>query len=618
VIDSLAEDADLLIGTDQLGKSIKMDLGFDESLVVSVKDKKGRVIDYVIRDKLGIIPYDSTSRNNFVAADSKADNVYGMTENNNYIETQSKVEENSIETSSKREESTSSTSFYDESEYANSFTPVFHLTGREDSRELELIMRRGELMSQLQGILEIRFSAEETLSYDSRKSRKKYRELKIDIAQQLEEREKLITENILQVDADYHQYQLRLKVQFQKDRLKLKSTNKAVFEQFFTGGISLQKISKKERAKQKQALLDEISKNAKEEGMNYFASEYNHFHDSIPSESEITNFMTAEAHKIADQPLEREWSEPIWDVEEAKNFVPHTLHVNEQMKVDNLLQNKKDTLVGKDDKVKMGKATLPNGEKLEFDLEITHEGQQKLTSKSTSKPYKMKKPLVDLLRQTLSDMELQEVGSMSSPDWSAKFASPAFFVVNKEKARFCVNYTELNEMTVNDVYPIPDIDSILEDFHGKRYFSIIDLKSGYHQFPLSENAKRYAACITPEGIFKYDCMTFGFKNAPAFFQRFMNNTFSDYMGKFVRIYIDDIVIFSNSFEEHLKHVESVLERLAKCNIKANREKCHFFLKEMRVLGKIISEDGIKPDPELIRAMAEFPIPNSKTKIREVE
>lgn len=617
VVDSLASGADILIGTDQLGKSIKLELGFDESLIVSVKDKRGNVIDYVVRDRLGASPRSSTSNNTFLSsADSKVSNTQKLIENNNYLEPSSKEMSNDMNMSNHLERESSSHTLQYESGHTSFFEPVFLFSGDEDSHQIELIMRRGKLMSELKETQQALAIDVETPKFDKRNSRKIFKSTKMEFVQQLGERERIITDCIKRVDTEYHQYQLQQKLKTQKKRLELKSTNHTVNDYSHLEGNENQGLSKKERGRIHNTMKEEINFSSKEEAKRYFEQEFNHLNKEDEPEPEVTNLITAEAIKTAEQPLESEWDEPIWDaVEEKKKYIPHTLRVNEQAQVEALLQSKKDTLVGKDEKIEMGKATLPNGTRLEFDVVITNEGQLKLSSKSTSKPYKMKKPLLDLLKQTINDMELQGVGQMSSTTWSAEFASPAFFVVKKGKARFCVNFTELNNMTVNDVYPIPDIENILEEFHGKKYFSIIDLKSGYHQFPLSENAKKYAACITPEGIFRYDCLTFGFKNAPAFFQRFMNNSFGDYISKFVRIYIDDIVIFSDDFVSHLKHVELVLNRLKECHIKANKDKCHFFLKEMRVLGKIIAEEGIKPDPDLIKAMLEFPTPNSKTKIR---
>lgn len=617
VVDTLASNADILIGTDQLGKAIRMDIGFNETLIVSIRDKYSRVIDYVIRGELGTRPEGSASRENFISsADSKVSNAMESIENNNHVEAASEVEDFGIETSNHLREGTSSNPQY-ESRETKSFEPVFSFVGNEDSRQIEFLMRRGRLMSQLEQTQQTLAKKRKTPNLKSkRNSRKQWRNLKIALEQQLKEREKEITKNIQKVDEEHHLYQKKLKQEAQDARLKSKSAiNEIVMQLSQREGIEEPKITKKQRKQLKIRIDKKIELMGKADCRAFFEEEYNHWRDPQRVITEEINLMTAEALKVADQPLEREWEEPIGDDEEVKKYVPHTLRVSEQIQVDDLLRSKGHTLVGKDEKIQMGKATLPDGTRLEFDLEIAPEAQHKLTSKVTSRPYKIKKPLEELLKQTLIDMEAQGVGEMSKPDWSAEFASPAFFVMQKGKARFCVNYTELNDMTTNDVYPIPDIDSILNDFGGKKYFSIIDLKSGYHQFPLSERARKYAACIIPEGIFRYHCLTFGFKNAPAFFQRFMNHTFKDYIGKFMRIYIDDIVIFSNTFGEHLQHISIVLDRLAQCNIKANRDKCHFFLKEMRVLGKIVNEKGVKPDPDLIKDMVNYPIPNSKTKIR---
>ena len=138
------------------------------------------------------------------------------------------------------------------------------------------------------------------------------------------------------------------------------------------------------------------------------------------------------------------------------------------------------------------------------------------------------------------------------------------------------DYKRLNEESKDIFYPIPFISFIIESLKGKKYFSLIDLKSGYYQFRLSERAKNLCAVISPRGIFRFDCLPMGLKNAPPFFQRVMDRILNNGLNIYVFVYIDDIVIFSESFHEHLGHLSLVLDSLREANLKANIEKCNFF------------------------------------------
>jgi hypothetical protein len=210
------------------------------------------------------------------------------------------------------------------------------------------------------------------------------------------------------------------------------------------------------------------------------------------------------------------------------------------------------------------------------------------------------------------------VGHLNDMKFSTQFASPVFFVKNKAKFRLVCDFKDVNAVTKDDIYPLPHMDYIFENLGTStggsggrpRYFSILDLKSGYWQIPLEETAQKLAAIMLPFGIFRFICLPFGLKNAPAFFQRYMDEVLKEGLGNYVFVYIDDIVIFSDTFDNHLEHLNNVLEFLKTSNLKANIEKCHFCLSQIKVLGKIVSEEGIATDPELISAMVDFPSPGN--------
>ena len=217
-----------------------------------------------------------------------------------------------------------------------------------------------------------------------------------------------------------------------------------------------------------------------------------------------------------------------------------------------------------------------------------------------------------ILNDTLNEMEKCGVGTNNPPNFNPEIATPTFFVKNKHKWRMVHDFKGLNEESKDIIYPIPLISSIIESLKGKKYFS---LKSGYYQFRLSERAKKLCAVISPRGIFRFDCLPMGLKNAPPFFQRVMDRILKDGLNIYVFVYIDDIVIFSDSFHEHLGHLSLVLEALREANLKANIEKCNFCLSQLRVLGKVISSEGIRTDPDLVESMLNYPIPTSARKVK---
>ncbi len=182
----------------------------------------------------------------------------------------------------------------------------------------------------------------------------------------------------------------------------------------------------------------------------------------------------------------------------------------------------------------------------------------------------MKKPILDLLKTSLLELSMERLGvGIANPN-NAACAFPGFMVKRKrhDKLRLCVDFSDLNSITKDVIYPLPRIDDITESMKGKSYFSIIDLKSGYWQIPLSERAKKLCNMLTPLGTFQWHVLPFGLKNAPPHFQRMMNQIMRDGIGKHVFVYLDDIVIFSNNFEDHMKDLREVLTKLKENNLNA--------------------------------------------------
>ena len=197
------------------------------------------------------------------------------------------------------------------------------------------------------------------------------------------------------------------------------------------------------------------------------------------------------------------------------------------------------------------------------------------------------------------------------------WASPAILVHKKDGTlRMCMDYCELNKLTKKDAFPIPRITDILEYMEDDpEWFSIIDLFMGYNQFYMSKNAREKAAFVTHQGHYEYNRMPFGPTNAPATFQRGMNEVFGDMIGRGVYVYIDDISIYSKTFEEHLVLLREVLTRLRKFDLHLKPKKCTFAAPEVELLGHLINKDGVSPAPSKTEAIRNYPRPTSKKELR---
>ncbi len=179
----------------------------------------------------------------------------------------------------------------------------------------------------------------------------------------------------------------------------------------------------------------------------------------------------------------------------------------------------------------------------------------------------------------------------------------------------CVDYRALNKQTVKNRYALPRIDDLMDQLVGAKCFSSLDLAQGYHQIRISKEDVTKTAFRTPVGHFEYLVMPFGLTNAPATFQSVMNNMFREYLGKFVLVYLDDILVYSKSKEEHVQHVQKVLDILRQHKFYAKMKKCQFMTPELLYLGHVISEHGVKPDPKKVSALQTWQTPSNVHEVR---
>lgn len=179
----------------------------------------------------------------------------------------------------------------------------------------------------------------------------------------------------------------------------------------------------------------------------------------------------------------------------------------------------------------------------------------------------------------------------------------------------CVDYRHLNSKTRKDAFPLPRIEETLDSLAGARWFSTMDLASGYNQVPVTEADRAKTAFCTPFGLFEWNRMPFGLCNAPGTFQRLMERMFGDQQCQSLLLYLDDIVVFSSSVDQHLARMEVVLSRLHREGLKAKLSKCAFFKQEVQYLGHVISSEGVSTDPGKIEAVSQWPLPTSVTELR---
>ena len=213
---------------------------------------------------------------------------------------------------------------------------------------------------------------------------------------------------------------------------------------------------------------------------------------------------------------------------------------------------------------------------------------------------------------------LQEMLDLGAIRPSNSLWASAIVLVRKKdgRLRFCIDLRKLNNRTVKDAYSLPRIESILDSLGGAQIFSTLDLKAGYWQVEMAEECKAYTTFICgPLGFYECDTMPFGATNAPATFQRLMHDCLGELNMNWCIVYLDDIIIFSDTKEEHLKRLEAVFQKLCAAGLKLKPSKCFFFREEIEYLGHVVSGKGISTNPKKIEAVSKWPTPKTVYDVR---
>ena len=237
-----------------------------------------------------------------------------------------------------------------------------------------------------------------------------------------------------------------------------------------------------------------------------------------------------------------------------------------------------------------------------------------------SKPIKQRYYPISPAMQQHVDKELDFMIANSIVEKSrSPWSSPILLVPKKDGTyRFCVDYRKLNQVTHRDAYPLPYVSETLDKLRDAKFLTSLDIKSAYWQIPMAETSKQYTAFTVPNrGLFQFCRMPFGLHNAPATWQRFIDDVIGTDLRPHVFVYLDDIVIVTSTFDKHLEILEIVFSRIRSAGLTLGRDKCQFCREELRYLGYVVNKHGLHVDPEKVKAILDIPLPKCVSDVRRL-
>jgi hypothetical protein len=227
-------------------------------------------------------------------------------------------------------------------------------------------------------------------------------------------------------------------------------------------------------------------------------------------------------------------------------------------------------------------------------------------------PYRMSTPEMKELQLQLEELLKKGYIRPSVSPWGAQ----VIFMKKKDGTlRLCIDFRQLNKVIVKNKYPLPRIDDLFDQLKDAKIFSKIDLRSGYHQVRIKDEDISETAFRTRYGHYEFTVVSFGLSNVPVVFMCLMNGVFRNYLDKFVIVFLDDILVYSKTEEEHEQHLRMVLQVLREHQLYAKLSKCSFYQRQIHYLGHIISEEGIIVDPEKVQDIREWPAPRNVAEVR---
>jgi hypothetical protein len=247
----------------------------------------------------------------------------------------------------------------------------------------------------------------------------------------------------------------------------------------------------------------------------------------------------------------------------------------------------------------------------------TTKAEHKIRLKPGSEPFKLnprKTAYVDdcVTHKHLRSMHHRGIIRRSSSPWAS-----AILLHDKKdgRVRFCVDYRKLNSLTIKDSYPLPRINDVLAKLGGASYYTVMDLSTAFWSIPVKEEDREKTAFTTKYGLWEWCSMPFGLTNAPATQQRFMEAVLSGLLWEFCMVYIDDIVIWSDTPEQHVERIAAVFQKLREGEVYLSPSKCFFAQSEFEILGHVCTKEGVSPNPKKVEAISNFPAPENRKELR---